>query len=59
MDNTLKTQGQCNAYQAAAKSEDEAYSRLEDIPEEMRDGAKRHVQTVWAIKKFHENNRRK
>jgi len=53
------TQGQWNAYLAASKSKEDLEARLEEIPEAMRLDAKRHCQTIWAIKKYHESRAKK
>jgi hypothetical protein len=54
----INNQGYCNGYAAAATSKDDLYARLEEIPINLRLNAKRHCQTVWALKKYH-NNRAK
>ena len=47
-------QGCCNAYLAASKNKEDLDTRIQDIPEELRVGAKRHCQLVWIMNKRNE-----
>ena len=45
---------QWNAYVEAGESKDERRKRLDETPDEYKDAVKRHVLTVFAIRKFNE-----
>jgi hypothetical protein len=42
--------GQWNAYVVMGETKEERKARLEECPEEYRDGVRRHVQTSFAIR---------
>ena len=54
-DKSSWTQGQWNAYVEAGESREDRVNRLGEVPISMRDTARRHVETVFAIRKYHKN----
>jgi len=51
--------GEYNAWVEAGKTREERASRLAEVPDDMRDQVRRHVETVFAIRKFHERKKAK
>lgn len=56
---TERTRGQWNGYVASGKDKAERSKRLAEVPEELREEVKRHVMTMFSIKKFHASKKGK
>lgn len=52
------SRGQWNAYVIAGATREERKRRLAEVPDKWRAEVRRHAQTVFAIRKFHERKRR-
>lgn len=52
------TQGQANAYVEQSKDREERRMRLEQVPISMRDQARRHVETVFAIRSYYKGQKK-
>lgn len=50
---TLKSKGEWNGYVVSGKSREERRRRLALVPEQWRDQVKRHVETYFAVRKYH------
>jgi hypothetical protein len=50
---TLKSSSEWNGYVVSGKTREERRRRLEMVPEEWRASVKRHVETYFAIRKYH------
>lgn len=48
-----RSKGQWNAYVEAGTTREERGERLEEVPISIRDDVRRHVETVFAIKRYH------
>jgi len=46
-------QSSWNAYVAQGSDRDDRKARLEQVPISMRENARRHVETIFSIKKYH------
>lgn len=57
MQNADWNQGQWNAYVAAGTDREDRKTRLEAVPISMRENARRHVETIFAIRKYYRENR--
>lgn len=57
MHNADWNQGQWNAYVAAGTDREDRKNRLEAVPISMRENARRHVETIFAIRKYYRDNR--
>ena len=52
----INNQGYCNGYVVAGKDKEDRKARLKEVPEDMRQDVIRHMETILAIRKLHENN---
>jgi len=50
---TLKSKQEWNGYVVSGKTPEERRRRLELVPEEWRDLVKRHVETYFAVRRYH------
>ena len=56
---TLKSRQEWNGYVVSGKNREERRRRLELVPEEWRDHVKRHVETYFAVRKYHNDRARR
>jgi len=49
--------GQWNSYVERGTTKEDRKSRLEEVPISLREGVKRHVQTIFDIRKYHEKRK--
>ena len=56
---TLKSEPEWNAYVLSGETREERRRRLELVPEEWRDDVKRHVETYFAVRKYHNDRARR
>lgn len=54
---TPKSKGEWNGYVVTGKTREERRRRLEEVPQELRDSVKRHVETYFAIIKYNKRMR--
>ena len=56
---TLKSRQEWNGYVVSGKTREERRRRLELVPEEWRYHVKRHVETYFAVRKYHNDRARR